>query len=106
MVGRDGATVTTTEAVAVAPTTLVTVSVKVVVLVNIPVEMGAPLITGPTRLSIVAVPPVNTGVSVVLVPAVMLVAAAVKDVITGSVTTTTVWLPVIEPVTTSVAVTV
>src|SRR5438445_10819093 len=78
-----GTTVTVTVAVTETPTELVTVSVKVVVAERGPVDTGVPLVTVPTPWSTMPVPPLNTAVSVVLVPAVMVLAAAVKEVIVG-----------------------
>ena len=82
-----GTTVTVTVAVTETRTELVTVSVKVVVVERGPVDTGVPLVTAPTPWSTVPVPPLNTAVSVVLVPAVMVLAAAVKEVIVGGGTT-------------------
>jgi hypothetical protein len=65
---------------------LVTVSVYVVVAVNVPVFAAAPLVTAPTLLT-VPVPPLNTAVSVVEVPVVIVAAAGAKLVIAGAAST-------------------
>ena len=58
--------------------------------VRFPVLAAVPLVTVPMLWSTEPVPPVNTPVRVVLVPVVMVGAAAVKLVMAGAATTVTV----------------
>lgn len=76
------------------PAALVTVSVYVVVAVG-EMVIGAPLVADPTPLSILPVPRVNTAVSVVEAPEVMVVDPATKLVIVGAGTTVTVAVAVV-----------
>src|SRR5439155_7462253 len=57
---------------------------------KLPVEIGVPLVTDPIPLSMDPVPPEKTAVSVVLVPEVIGDLAAVKLVMVGAATTSTV----------------
>jgi hypothetical protein len=92
-----GITATTACAVAQSPASLVTVSVKVLLPVRLPVLFATPVVTVPTLRSTVAVPPVNTPVSVVLVPLVIVFLAAVKLVMVGRGTTVIVTWAVVDP---------
>ena len=84
-----GTTVTVAVEVTAVPAAFVTVRVYVVAVVG-PMVTAVPLITAPTLVSTEPVPPVNTAVSVVEVPSVIVVFAATKLVITGAATTVTV----------------
>jgi hypothetical protein len=77
-------TTTVTVFVTLAPELFVTVKVKVVSAVRFPVPTAAPLVTAPMPRSMLAVPLLNTAVSVVPVPEVMGVLVTVKLVITGA----------------------
>lgn len=81
-----GTTVTIAVVVSDAPEELVTVSVYVVVAEGVTVT-AVPLVTVPTLLLTDPVPPLNTAVSVVELPAPIVEAAAVKLLITGGATT-------------------
>jgi len=93
-----GGTFTVTIAVAVTVAgvvaALVTVSVYVVVEAGTMVT-GVPLVTAPTPLSMLPVPPLNTAVSVVEAPETIVAAPGVKLVIDGAGTTVTVTLAVV-----------
>ena len=77
--------------VTLSPAELVTVNVNVVVVERVPVLTDTPLAapTFPVGLLIVPVPPVKTGVKVVLPPGLIGLAAAVKLAIWGAATTVT-----------------
>ena len=57
---------------------------------------GVPLMTGPTPLLILPVPPEKTGVKVVDVPAAIVAAPAVKLVMAGAAITVTVAVAVLD----------
>src|SRR5438270_12577043 len=86
-----GTTVTVTIDVTIAPAPFVTVSVYVVVEAGV-IVFGVPDVTAPTPLSTLPLPLENTAVSVVDVPAVMVLCAAVNEVMLGGGTTVTVAL--------------
>jgi hypothetical protein len=89
----EGGTCTVTDVVAVTVEGVVaefeTVNVYVVVEVGETLT-GVPLVTAPTPLLMLPVPPVNTAVSVVEVPVTMMAAPGVKLVMAGAGTTVTV----------------
>ena len=107
-------TVTVTCFVAVEFAALVTVKVYVVVVVGETLT-GVPLVTAPTPLFTLPVPPLNTAVKVVELPDVIVAAAALKLVATGAGKTVSVadcgvllklaWMCAVALLTTAVVVT-
>jgi hypothetical protein len=82
--------VTVTIAVAEVPAVLVTVSVNVAFAPRVPVPIGVPLATLETPWSTTPSPPLNFAVRVVLFPALIVWAAAVKLSIVGIAATVTI----------------
>jgi hypothetical protein len=87
-------TVTVAAAATLSPAALVTASVKVVLALRVPEEAGTPLLTSPTPLSMVPVPPLKWADSWLLSPMATVVGEALKELMAGGGTTVTVsdWL--------------